>query len=174
MVLNEMLVSIDTSLGAIVAEIHTERAKITALNFLRYVDEGLYRDAAFYRSLRPENGQGLRVIQGGVDPSCRHPPLPPIAHETTAVTGLSHVAGALSAARWETGTAASEFFIVLDDSPDLDCGGRYEEGYAVFGRVIAGMAVVSAINSLDTTRATAIEYLKGQAIAPVPMRVARL
>jgi peptidyl-prolyl cis-trans isomerase A (cyclophilin A) len=90
------------------------------------------------------------------------------------MTGLSHVAGALSAARWETGTAASEFFIVLEDSPDLDCGGRYEEGYAVFGRVVAGMSVVSSINTLDTNQPTTIDYMKGQAIAPVPMRIARL
>lgn len=170
-------VYMETSYGDIIVEIFTDKAPITARNFLRYVDQGLYKDAIFYRAIRPDNRKGphdLKSIQGGLDPTGVHAPLPPIAHESTQATGLSHVNGALSAVRWDLGTAASEFFIVIGDSPILNFGGAYGEGWAVFGQVVEGMDVVCRINASDTGRATTIEYMKGQAIEPVSVRMVRL
>ncbi len=171
-------VSIDTLYGSITAEIFVRRAPVTSRNFLRYVDEKRYSNATFYRALRPDNGThlpGLKLIQGGIDPSCLHPPLPAIAHEPTSFTGLSHVRGAVSMARWDPGTAASEFFIVAADAPELDAGGDYGEGFAVFGQVTDGMSVVQRIVACATGRAqTQIDYLQDAAlIAPVPFRVER-
>jgi peptidyl-prolyl cis-trans isomerase A (cyclophilin A) len=45
-------------------------------------------------------------------------------------------------------TARSDFFILLDDQPSLDFGGRrFEDGQggAAFGRVVAGLDVVRTI-----------------------------
>lgn len=173
-------VSIETSYGRIVAETFADKAPITARNFLRHVEEGLYQNATFYRAARPDNDERspkIRVIQGGIDPSCRHGPLPPISHESTAVTGLSHVDGTLSMARWEPGTAASEFFIVIGDLPELDFGGSRapdKQGFAVFGCVVEGMDVVRRINASHTGTASTIEAMKNQSlIPPVMMCIAR-
>jgi peptidyl-prolyl cis-trans isomerase A (cyclophilin A) len=174
-------VSIDTLHGRIVAEISTDRAPVTAGNFLRHVDEGLYANATFYRAARPDNderGPKIQVIQGGVDPTCQHPPLAPISHESTQVTGLRHVDGALSAVRWAPGTAASEFFVVIDDTPELDFGGSRNpdrQGFAVFGRVIEGMDIVRRINASPTGTLSTIEFLKNQTLTPpVALRISRL
>ena len=179
-------VSLATPLGNILAEIFSRQAPLSAANFLRYVDEGWYEQAAFYRVVRPDNGlrtPDLWAIQAGIDPTCRQPPLAPIAHESTRKTGLSHVSGSLSMARWELGTAASEFFILADNAPQLDHGGAYGDGYAVFGRVVEGMSTVRTLNSMETSevtriphwaeRAAGLEYMADQAIVPVALRIGR-
>jgi len=174
-------VSIDTAYGRIVAEIFIDRAPITAGNFLRYADEGYYAEAAFYRAARPDNdarSPGIQVLQGGMDPTCRGAPLPPIAHEPTTMTGLRHVDGTLSAVRWEPGSATSEFFVVLGDTPVLDFGGERnpdKHGFAAFGRVVHGMQIVRRIHATPTGSHPTIDFMKNQALLPpVAMRIARL
>jgi peptidyl-prolyl cis-trans isomerase A (cyclophilin A) len=173
------LVSIDTAYGRFIIEIFVGKAPLTARNFLRYVDEGLYKSATFYRSARPDNDDRMpkiRVIQGGIDPSCRRAPLPPIVHESTALTGLSNIDGAVSAVRWEPDTAASEFFIVLGDTPELDFGGSRsldEQGFAVFGQVAQGMDIVRAI-SASRTGTISVDVPNNQSLLePVALRIAR-
>jgi peptidyl-prolyl cis-trans isomerase A (cyclophilin A) len=54
-------------------------------------------------------------------------------------------------ARWQPGTATSEFFICIGDQPELDYGGRRNpdgQGFAAFGKVITGMETVKKIHSL--------------------------
>ena len=141
---------IDTDAGRIIVRIFPGRAPLTAANFLHYVDSGLYDGTTFFRVVTPENQPRdkvrIEVIQGGdVDEKkC----FPPIAHETTAVTGLKHRDGAVSMARAEPGTATSSFFICVNDQPELDFGGRRNpdgQGFAAFGRVVKGMEVVRRI-----------------------------
>ena len=51
-------------------------------------------------------------------------------------------------ARGTPDTATSEFFILLDDQPSLDFGGKRfddEQGAAAFGHVVAGLDVVRTI-----------------------------
>ncbi len=143
---------IRTELGDITVEIHEKQAPITAANFLRYVAEGRFEGATFYRSVtmadQPDNDVKIEVIQGGLADDQQGLGLPPIEHETTAQTGLRHHDGALSMARAEPGTASSEFFICIGDQPELDFGGKRNpdgQGFAVFGRVVAGMDVVRTI-----------------------------
>jgi hypothetical protein len=50
-------VAIDTALGRIVVELETKRAPLSAADFLRYVDKGLYNGAGFYRSVRRDGVQ---------------------------------------------------------------------------------------------------------------------
>jgi len=166
-------VAFDTALGRFIAEIYLQRAPLTAANFLNYIRRGLYKDATFYRATRPDNdvhSYNICVIQGGMGLAFEEAPaLPPIAHESTAMTGLRHVDGALSMARWAVSTAGSEFFIVLGDTPALDHGNELNpdrQGYAVFGRVIRGMEVVRLINASSTGTTSDIEYMKRQALVP--------
>jgi peptidyl-prolyl cis-trans isomerase A (cyclophilin A) len=67
------------------------------------------------------------------------------------VTGLRHLAGTLSMARaTQPDSAASDFFVCVTDTPALDFGGRRNpdgQGFAAFGRVVAGMDVVKKIHA---------------------------
>jgi peptidyl-prolyl cis-trans isomerase A (cyclophilin A) len=171
---NGVRVVLRTDLGDILVEVYPDKAPAAAGDFLRYVDEGLYKDAAFYRVVRPDNDNGspvISVIQGGLlDMSAAGAPIP---HETTAQTGLLHTDGVLSIGRTEPGTgSAAAFFIVLDDQPSLDLGGMRNPdqlGFASFGRVIEGMDVVRRINALEATAASDDAYTEGQILAP-PIR----
>ncbi len=171
----------ETSAGTIELEVYPEQAPVTANNFLAYVDGGHYDGGAFYRTVRPDNDNNplpISVIQGGMqiigaENTNPEPPFPPIAHESTDVTGLSHADGALSMARFMPGTAQSEFFISIGDNPVLDHGGeRFEDrlGFAVFGQITAGMDVVARIHAAEADAPTDIEYIEGQ-ILTTPVRI---
>ena len=145
-------VALQTGQGEIVLEIFAREATATAANFLRYVDEGRFAGASFYRVVRMDNQPGnavkIEVIQGGLGFDDGPRPFPPIPHETTKQTGLRHLDGTLSMARDKPGSASSEFFICVGDQPELDFGGRRNpdgQGFAAFGRVVAGMDVVRQI-----------------------------
>lgn len=154
-------VVIDTDSGAIVVELASDKAPLTVANFLRYVDEQRYNGGAFYRAvtlrnqLPPEKQAQIEVIQGGLDSDADRR-LPPIAHEPTSVSGLHHVDGTISMARSAPGTTSSEFFIVINDQPSLDAGGRRNpdgQGFAAFGRVLSGMDVVRRIQAMPSADA---------------------
>jgi peptidyl-prolyl cis-trans isomerase A (cyclophilin A) len=159
-------VSMVTSLGEVVLAIDVQHAPISAANFLALVDGKHYDGATFYRSVTLQNDRGLpkiEVIQGGLDPA--ESPLPPIAHETTKQTGLTHIDGAISLARGDVGTASSEFFICIGAQPGLDFGaGRNpdKQGFAVFGRVVAGMPVIIAIHGQPADGPSDSDYTAGQ------------
>jgi peptidyl-prolyl cis-trans isomerase A (cyclophilin A) len=145
----------ETDFGSIKLELYPEQAPLTVSNFLRYVDEKRFSGACFYRVVhmvnQPNNDVKIEVIQGGLKEDDHPSGLPPISHETTAETGLLHKHGTISMARNEPGTASSEFFICINDQPDLDFGGRRNpdgQGFAAFGRVTEGMDVVKKIQSL--------------------------
>ncbi|UCF71225.1 MAG: peptidylprolyl isomerase [candidate division WOR-3 bacterium] len=145
---------VETDAGDIVIEVYAKRSPVTAVNFLRYVDEGRYKEAKFYRVVRvdnqPRNEIKIEVVQGGIGFVESELRLPPIVHETTEQTGILHLDGVVSMARAEPGTASSEFFICINDQPELDYGGRRNpdgQGFAAFGRVVHGMDVVRKIQT---------------------------
>ena len=91
----------------------------------------------------PPNG----LLQGGTQ---MHPDRvrDPIAHEPTTETGLSHTDGALSMARYGPGTATGDFSIMIKDQTGLDAAPSSSDpslqaGFAVFGHVVAVMALVA-------------------------------
>jgi len=145
-------VTIQTELGNIRVEIFTEKAPVTAINFLRYVDGNLFEGGSFYRIVhmdnQPNNEAKIEVIQGGISRAKRPDGFPPIEHETTDKTGVLHKNGIISMARSRPGTASSEFFICIGDQPELDFGGKRNpngQGFAAFGKVVKGMDVVKQI-----------------------------
>ena len=149
-------VVIDTELGAITIEVDIVRAPATAANFLAYVDRGLYDGGQFHRTVtvkpdnQPQNAVKIEVVQAAADAARRARHLPPIALERTSITGLRHTHGTVSMARAEVDTATDDFFVCVGDQPELDFGGRRNpdgQGFAAFGRVVAGMDVVRRIHA---------------------------
>ena len=158
-----------TEAGPITLELYPDRAPATVANFLAYVDKGLWKGGGFYRAVSPANDHNpatISVLQGGLDrDDC---PLPPIPHETTRTSGLSHHRGMVSMARGAPGTAGCEFFVVTAESPALDYGGARNpdgQGFAVFGRVAAGMDVIDAIHAAPLATGGTDSYTAGQRLA---------
>jgi peptidyl-prolyl cis-trans isomerase A (cyclophilin A) len=152
-------VIIETSLGAIALEIDSVRAPLSAANFLRYVDAGVYDGGRIHRTVRADNQPNdsvrIEVIQGGGNTARAADRRPPIALERTNVTGLSHRDGTISMARSGPDTAVWDFFICIGDQPSLDFGGKRNadgQGFAAFGRVVSGMDIVRRIQSSPATR----------------------
>jgi peptidyl-prolyl cis-trans isomerase A (cyclophilin A) len=156
-------VRLETALGAIDLEVDLARAPVSAANFLRYVDAGRYDGARFHRTVtrvpdnQPDKSVKIEVIQAGVAAERSAADFAPIVLERTRDTGLAHGDGCLSMARDGPDTATSDFFLCIGAQPDLDFGGRRNpdgQGFAVFGRVVAGMDVVRAIHRSPATEQT--------------------
>ena len=159
-------VALETGMGTIIVAVETERAPITAANFLRYVDQKRLDGTNFYRAdpIAPNFG----LIQGGV----RNDPkrlLKPIAHEPTTGTGLSNTDGAISMARAAPGSATADFFIIVGDMSALDAKPDQPGdnlGFAAFGHVTDGMDVVRKILASPTSPTDGEGVMKGQMLAP--------
>ena len=152
------VVRISTEIGEIEIKIFEKEAPVTATNFLEYIKKGMFKNACFYRVVNMENQPDddikIEVIQGGLGWSDSIPGLGSIKHETTDITGIKHLDGTLSMARDKPGSASSEFFICINNQPELDYGGKRNpdgQGFAAFGKVIKGMDVVRKIQKLDNT-----------------------
>jgi peptidyl-prolyl cis-trans isomerase A (cyclophilin A) len=151
---NKANLVIKTTEGNIYIRLDLKKAPVTSMNFLRYVDAGLFDSACFYRVVRmdnqPDNAVKIEVIQGGRYENEENG-FPPVQHETTAMTGIRHKSGTVSMARNQPGSATSEFFICIGDQPELDFGGKRNpdgQGFAAFGKVVKGMDVVKQIHSI--------------------------
>lgn len=148
------MIIITTPLGEIKAELYSKNAPVTVNNFLSYLNQDRYDEAHFYRVVhlknQPENEIKIEVIQGGLGLENHPMRLKPIKHETTNNTGIKHKNGTLSMARLDPGTASSEFFICINDQPELDYGGKRNpdgQGFAAFGKVIEGLEIVKIIQN---------------------------
>lgn len=161
------LVVMETTRGDIILAIETERAPITAANFLRYADEDRFDGTVFYRAMKVDWGdQPNGLLQGGTQNDPKRI-LKPIAHEPTSETGLSHTRGAISMARFAPGTATGDFSIMLGNMTGLDANPEADNeegkaGFAVFGHVVKGMDVVEAIFESPTDPEKGEGFLKGQ------------
>ncbi|PZO80217.1 MAG: peptidylprolyl isomerase [Sphingomonas hengshuiensis] len=169
-------VAIVTTAGTLTVEVETKRAPITAANFLRYVDQKRLDGVSFYRVVKvaPEFG----FVQFGPHTDVKRM-LPPIRHEPTTQTGLSHTDGTLSVARLAVGTARGEFTIsvgdqrrALDAAPGVPADGQ---GYAAFARVVAGRDVLSRIleTPVDPARFSNGAFKGEMPAAPVRVVTAR-
>jgi peptidyl-prolyl cis-trans isomerase A (cyclophilin A) len=143
------VVVFETTAGPITLELDRARAPITVDNFLKYVDSGYFNSLIFHRVI-----PGFMIQGGGMDESMRERTegqLPPIRNE--ASNGLSNKRGTICMARTsDPNSATSQFFINLVDNAQTLDPRPGSAGYAVFGRVIAGMDTVDSIAKVPTGR----------------------
>ncbi|HEY6234112.1 MAG TPA: peptidylprolyl isomerase [Candidatus Elarobacter sp.] len=160
-------VAIQTSMGTIVVRLDRAHAPGTTANFLHYVDLRMYDGTTFYRTVSRANepGSKIEVIQGGLNPQAPNPMIHPIPLEPTSKTGLHNTDGAISMARTsDPNSASTEFFLCIGDNRFLDAGGPVGPGYAAFGKVVRGAAVVRAIQHAHAT---------GEMLVP-PVRIVKM
>jgi len=92
------------------------------------------------------------MIQGGgfTPDMVQRPTRAPIPLE--ARNGLKNERGTIAMARTSVpDSATSQFFINVVDNQSLDYPNPDGNGYAVFGKVVAGMNVVDKIRAVETT-----------------------
>ena len=139
-------VALVTSLGNIVVELDPAKAPVTVNNFLRYVQGGFYSDTLFHRVIA-----GFVIQGGGFNPGLVAAPgaLAPIVLESN--TGLTNLRGTIAMARTAApDSATSQFYFNLVDNPTLDYRDAGNPGYAVFGQIVQGTAVMDAIGTAPT------------------------
>ena len=141
------IVLIETSSGDILVELFTEQAPVTVKNFLKYVNEGFYKNTIFHRVI-----DGFMIQGGGLNIKMEEKQTDaPIENE--ASNGLKNIRGTIAMARTsEPHSATSQFFINTIDNDFLDYQSPDEDGYGycVFGKVIEGMNVVDKIQKTKT------------------------
>lgn len=169
----DVRVAIETDKGRIVIAVHTDKAPVTAGNFLKYVDQKRLDGTAFYRGV---GAADYGFVQGGAQNDPKRI-LPPIKHEPTTQTGLTHDDGALSMARYAPGSATGDFFVVLGKMPAMDAhpeAAGDNVGFAVFAHVVEGLDVVKAILVAPKSPTKGEGVMKGQMLeTPIKILTAR-
>ncbi|MFM0053434.1 peptidylprolyl isomerase [Caballeronia grimmiae] len=135
-----------TSQGDIRVELYPEKAPKTVENFLAYVKSGQYSGTIFHRVI-----PGFMIQGGGYNTSfAEKPTRAPIQLESRS--GLKNATGTIAMARTSNpDSATAQFFINTVDNAGLDYPNPDGNGYAVFGKVVAGMDVVKKIEGSPTT-----------------------
>ena len=139
------VVRLQTSLGQITLELYKKEAPKAVDNFLAYVKKKHFDGLIFHRVI-----PNFMIQGGGYDAAMQEKPtLPPVVNE--ASNGLSNTLGTVAMARTDDpNSATAQFFINVKDNKFLDKNAS-SAGYAVFGKVIAGMPVVEKIKAVKTT-----------------------
>ena len=139
-------VKLNTSAGDIVVELDAAKAPKTVENFVQYVKAGHYDGTLFHRVIPSFMIQG-----GGLTADMKERPTrAPIPLESR--NGLGNARGTLAMARTgNPNSATSQFFINVQDNDRLNAANSPDgNGYAVFGKVVAGMDVVDKIREVPT------------------------
>lgn len=139
-------VRLATSAGDIVLDLDREKAPKTVDNFVQYVKAGHYDGTIFHRVI-----PNFMVQGGGMKADMSEKPTrAPIPLESR--NGLQNLVGTVAMARtMDPNSATAQFFINVADNAFLDqANSRDGNGYAVFGKVVAGMDVVEKIKAVPT------------------------
>jgi cyclophilin family peptidyl-prolyl cis-trans isomerase len=145
---------LETSLGSITVELFTDKMPITAGNFLELAKSGFYDGLHFHRVI---NGFMLQFgCPHSKDPKSSRAgtgdgPNGPIKDEHPANAKISNEAGTLSMANsGAPNSGSSQFFINTVHNSYLDFFTPGASKHPVFGKVIAGMDVVTKIEKTPT------------------------
>ena len=137
------VVVMQTSMGDITIELFQDQAPISVENFLQYANDGYYEGTVFHRVIQQFMTQGGGMT-ADLSPKRTRAPI-----KNEATNGVSNARGTLAMARTNVvDSATAQFFInTVDNARSLDNTGTDARsyGYAVFGRVTAGMDVVDKI-----------------------------
>ncbi len=140
-------VELHTNHGVIRIELDDVKAPVTVANFLSYVAKGHYDGTVFHRVIK-----GFMVQGGGFDASMQQKPTDATI-QNEANNGLTNDHYTLAMARTSAPHSASaQFFINTTHNGFLNFKAETASGwgYAVFGKVVAGMDVVDAIEKVRT------------------------
>ena len=141
------LVDLKTNHGTIRLELYPAKAPKSVENFLQYVKDGHFSGTIFHRVI-----DGFMIQGGGFDKTYRQKPTrDPIQNE--AKNSLKNDLGTIAMARTaDPSSATAQFFINVGDNAFLNWGDPRSDGngYAVFGKVVSGLDVVSKIAKLPT------------------------
>ena len=163
------VVVVSTTRGDLTIELFKDRAPVSVDNFLQYARDGFYDGTIFHRVV-----PNFMIQGGGFLPSLAEKPTrPPIQNEAT--NGLKNVRGTVAMARRQPlRSATSQFYINVADNRMLDHAGYnpMDFGYAVFGRVLAGMEVADAIAGVPTT--TTRDGMENVPVEPVVITSVRV
>jgi len=138
---------IETSKGTVVIELLGQDVPIATSNFISLAKRGFYDGLKFHRYVA-----GF-VIQGG-DPQGTGYGGPGYSFIDEPVVG-EYTAGTVAMANSGPNTNGSQFFIVLDDQPQLP------KSYTVFGRVTSGLDIVQQLRAGDIMTKVAIQPAAG-------------
>lgn len=149
--------------GDLIIELDLKEAPKTSENFLNLVKEKFYDGIRFHRVV-PKF-----VIQAG-DPQSKTLPM---GHPQLGTGGsgkniefepnnLKHKRGAIGMARArDPDSASSQFYICLEDLPQLD------GNYIIFGRVVEGIEIIDQVRIGDTIeKAVVLEKWEPKKAAP--------
>ena len=150
--LADPVVTFVTSLGTIDVQLAPQRAPVTVANFLTYVSSGFYDGVVFHRLSKPDDAAPAIVAQAGLLAAggdggylVKSPIAPPIVLESQ--NGLSNTLGTIGMARTsQPDTAAAQFYFnTADNASGFDYRSPANPGFAVFGRTLKGLDVLSAM-----------------------------
>ncbi|WOD07152.1 peptidylprolyl isomerase [Marinomonas sp. GJ51-6] len=142
------MIILHTNHGDIHVELDYEKAPKTAKNFEEYVTAGFYDGVIFHRVINNFMIQGGGFEAGMTQKETR------TSIENEADNGLKNEIGTLAMARtMDPHSASAQFFINVADNAFLNHTAKTSQGwgYAVFGKVTAGMDVVNKIKEVKTT-----------------------
>lgn len=154
-------VKMETSEGEITLELFADLAPISTANFLAYVEKKHFDNTIFHRVMKSFmiQGGGFENQNGNFVEKAT---LPAIKNENS--NGLKNRRGTLAMARTnDPDSATAQFYINTVDNASLDT----PPGYAVFGKVLAGMEVVDTIERTPTATLQ-LSSRQGEATVPGP------
>jgi peptidyl-prolyl cis-trans isomerase B (cyclophilin B) len=141
------MIKLETTLGDTTLELDSEKAPLTAKNFLEYVNSGHYDNTVFHRVI-----DGFMIQGGGFEPGMKQKQTrAPIQNE--AANGLKNEKYTIAMARTsDVHSATAQFFINVADNAPLNHTSPTPRGfgYCVFGRVVDGKDVVDKIRKVKT------------------------
>lgn len=141
------MIRFHTNYGVIGIELNSEKAPLSAANFLDYVRSGHYDQTLFHRVIAGFMIQGGGFLTGMKQKPCRTP----IRNE--ADNGLQNKAYSVAMARTnDPHSATSQFFINVVDNDFLNYRAATPQGwgYCVVGAVVEGREVVDRIKAVPT------------------------
>lgn len=133
-------VVLQTTKGNVVLELFEDQAPNSVANFIFLVEKRFYDNNDFHTVI-----DGFMAQSGSPQPDGTGHPGYAIQDECGKADARKHFRGSLSMAHLGANTSGSQFFVTLVPTSHLD--GKF----TVFGRVLQGIEVISALEKIDVS-----------------------